>query len=466
MNNIKSKVREALKSIPSIDEILNNNNYKTLNIPIAFLKFHLNKKLKKIRSDFKNGLFIDNPKSHIDNIIIKLYNKINHKSLRPVINGTGIILHTGLGRAPISKEILIEGITQNYPYSNLEFNLENGKRGDRNSHISHLVSSICNAEESIVVNNNAAAVMLVLNSICYNKEVIISRGQQVEIGGSFRIPDVIKKSQSKMIEIGTTNKTHIKDYQDAINKKTSAILYVHTSNYKVIGFTNEVEIQDLSKIANKNKIPLIVDLGSGSIFDFKSFGLPMEKMIMKYFSLGADIVTFSGDKLLGGPQSGIISGNKKLIDKIKDNSIYRAVRCDKIRISILENILRTYYSSHKVSDKNLSIKLFLRNKEELIKNAKKILKSLPQSIIKKFNINYIESNVEAGSGSLPTEKISSIALSFKSEKISPNNIYKKFLNLNIPIIGYIKSNQFHIDLKAIPDNQINLLIQSIKSISK
>ena len=465
MNSIKSKVREALKSIPSVDEIL-NNNYQSLTVPSAFLKFHLNKKLKKIRRDFKNELFIDNPKSHIDNIILTLYNKMNRKSLRPVINGTGIILHTGLGRAPISKEILIDGITQNYPYSNLEFNLENGKRGDRNSHISDLISSICNAEESIVVNNNAAAVMLVLNSICYNKEVIISRGQQVEIGGSFRIPDVIKKSQSKMVEIGTTNKTHITDYENSINKNSSAILYVHTSNYKVIGFTNEVEIQDLSKIANKHKIPLIVDLGSGSIIDFKFFGLPMEKMIMKYFSLGADIVTFSGDKLLGGPQSGIISGKKQLIEKIKNNSIYRAVRCDKIIISILENILRTYYSSRKVSDKNLVIKLFLRSQKELIKNAKKILKSLSKSTIKKLNIDYIESNVEAGSGSLPTEKIPSIALSFNSALISPNNIYKQFLNLDIPLIGYIKNNQFYIDLKAIPDDQINLLIKSIKLIAK
>ena len=462
--SIKSnKVREALKSIPSVDEILNCFNSSSL--PSEFAKFHINRTLKKIRADFKNELFIDDPKSHIKSTFQILFNKINQKSLKPVINGTGIILHTGLGRAPISKEILIDGIIQNYPYSNLEFDIENGKRGDRNSHISELISSICNADKSIVVNNNAAAVMLVLNSLCSNKEVIISRGQQVEIGGSFRIPDVIQKSQSKMIEIGTTNKTHIKDYENAINKKTSAILYVHTSNYKVVGFTNEVEIKDLSKIAKQNKVPLIIDLGSGSIIDFKSFGLPMEKMINKYFSLGADIVTFSGDKLLGGPQSGIISGNKELIDKIKSNSIYRTVRCDKIRISILENILRTYYSSIKVDDKNLAIKLFLRDKKELKKNAKKILKLLSDSIIKKFNINYVESNVEAGSGSLPTEKISSIALSFKSKTISPNNIYNKFINLKTPVIGYIRNNQFYIDLKAVPDDQFNLLIESIELIS-
>ena len=189
--------------------------------------------------------------------------------------------------------------------------------------------------------------MLTLNSICNQKEVIISRGQQVEIGGSFRIPDVIEKSNSIMVEVGTTNKTHTSDYEKAINSSTGAILYVHTSNYKVIGFTNEIDIKELSKLSKKHNIPLIIDLGSGSIFDFKSFGLPMEKMIKKYVNLEPNIINFSGDKLLGGPQSGMISGDRNLVKLIKQNSIYRAVRCDKIRISILENILRTYYSTKK-----------------------------------------------------------------------------------------------------------------------
>ena len=466
MTKVNKNTREVLKKIPSIDEILKRFSNSSNSIPIDFLKFNINKELQDIRSKFKKGLNIKNPQTYIDNRILNLYNKISIKSLKPVINGTGIILHTGLGRAPISKEILIDGILQNYPYSNLEINITNGQRGDRNIHISDLISSICKAEQSIVVNNNAAAVMLVLNTICKNKEVIISRGQQVEIGGSFRIPDVILKSQSKMIEVGTTNKTHLKDYENSITDDSAAILYVHTSNYKVIGFTNEIKIDDLSKLARNKNLPLIVDLGSGSIADFKSFGLPMEKMIKKYFDLGADIVTFSGDKLLGGPQSGIIAGNKKLISRIKQNSIYRAVRCDKIRISILESILRTYYSSNKISENNLAIKLFLRSKQDLEKNAKKIIKKLPASIIKKFNINYVSSFVEAGSGSLPTEKIDSIALLIYSKTISINKIHNKFLNLETPIIGYIKNDIFHIDLKAIPDDQIDLLISSIQKIVK
>ena len=308
--------------------------------------------------------------------------------------------------------------------------------------------------------------MLVLNTICNNKEVIISRGQQVEIWGSFRIPDVISKSQSKMIEVGTTNKTHINDYEEAITNDTAAILYVHTSNYKVVGFTNEIDIKDLSKLAKVKKLPLLVDLGSGSITDFKSFGLPMEQIISKYFDLGADIVTFSGDKLLGGPQAGIISGCKSLINNIRNNSIYRAVRCDKIRISILENILRTYYSSTNISKYNLAIKLFLKDQKKLEVTAKRVIKQLPKIIIKKFNISYKASFVEAGSGSLPTEKIPSIAIHLHSEKISSNKIYKNFLNSDIPLIGYIKNNIFHIDLKAIPNDQISLLIKSIETILK
>ena len=465
MNTKQNKVREALKNIPSIDEILSifQKKYK-LDVPLDYFKFELNKELNYIRKKFKENLFIDNSSEFIKKRINNFYTRINLKSLKPVVNGTGIILHTGLGRAPVSKDILIEGILQNYPYSNLELNLTNGKRGDRNIHISSLISSICKCEQSIVVNNNAAAVMLTLNAICSDKQVIISRGQQVEIGGSFRIPDVISKSQAKMVEVGTTNKTHLNDYEIAINNQTSAILFVHTSNYKVIGFTSEVEIDKLSKLSNQHNIPLIVDLGSGSIADFKSQDLPMEKMVKKYFSMGADIITFSGDKLLGGPQSGIISGKSKWVEIIKNNSIYRAVRCDKIRISILENILRTYHTSKKITDKNLSVQLFLRTREQLRKNAKTILKKIPKKVNDRYNINVFDSFVEAGSGSLPTEKINSVALSFSNTDQSPEKIYKKFISLNIPIIGYIHKNKFNIDLKAIPDDQLDILIDSISNL--
>ena len=462
MNNKQNKVREALKNIPSVDEII--NKFQSYNTPLKFLKYSINNLLSSIRNEVLDGKDLTDIRDYTFDKVEKLVQKINKNSLQPVINGTGIILHTGLGRAPISKEILVDGILKNYPYSNLELNINNGKRGDRNLHVSSLFNSLCECEDSIIVNNNASAVILMLNSICQNKEVIISRGQLVEIGGSFRIPDVMNKSQCKMIEVGTTNKTHIEDYENAITKNTSAILYVHTSNYKVVGFTNEIDINELHKLAQKYNLPLLIDLGSGSFADFQKFGLPFEKMISKYIKKGADIITFSGDKLLGGPQSGIIAGKKKYIKSIKSNSYYRAFRCDKIRISIMETILRTYYTSENISNKNLSIKLFKRNREELKKNAQKIISHLLPDIINNNKIDIVESNVEAGSGSLPTEKIDSIAISISSHSKKSNQLFKSFLNNEYSLIGYIKNEKFFIDLKAIPNDQIDILIESINKV--
>ena len=458
---INDTAREALKQIPSIDEIINEVH---LSIPLDFYKYHINKILDQVRNEIIDGQSFANVKKYVLQKIISLKDGIMENSLQSVINGTGIILHTGLGRAPISKEILIDGIMKNYPYSNLEFNLVDGKRGDRNIHVDTLFKSLCGCEDAIMVNNNASAVMLMINAICEDKEVIVSRGQLVEIGGSFRIPDVIDKSQGLMVEVGTTNKTHLLDYEKAITSKTAAILYVHTSNYKVVGFTNEIEISDLSTIAKKNNIPLLVDLGSGSLADFKSFGLPLERMVKKYIEAGADIITFSGDKLLGGPQAGIVIGNKHYINKLRSNPIYRAIRCDKIRISIMESILRTYYNSKNISDLNLSIKLFRRDISSLKSISNKVIKKIKPHIIEKYNIDSVDSFVEAGSGSLPTEKMKSISIVFYSNQISVNKIYNLFLKADTPIVGFISNELYHIDLKAIPDDQVDLLIETINKI--
>ena len=463
MSKTNNNAREVFKKIPSVDQII--KNYR-LEIPKDYFKYCVNLVLDEVRFDIHNGKEIDDIKLYVNDKINQKINHISNNSLKEVINATGIILHTGLGRAPISEEILIQSIKNTYPYTNLEFNLENGKRGERNSHISDLFNSLCNVDSSLIVNNNAAAVMLMLNSICEGKEVIISRGQQVEIGGSFRIPDVIKKSNCKMIEVGTTNKTHLNDYESEINENTAAILYVHTSNYKVIGFTNEIEINDLSKLATKYNIPLLVDLGSGSLADYKSFGLPMEKLVKEYVKKGANIISFSGDKLLGGPQAGIIVGDNKLIKLIKNNPIYRSVRCDKVRISIMEGILRTYYSERKISKHNLSIQLFIRTIDEIKENISFIISKLSKNHIDQFNIKSINTYVEAGSGSLPTEKIPSLSLVFKHQDITASQLYKRFLHCDTPVVGYINNNVYHIDFKAIPNNQSQKLIKSIKQALK
>ncbi len=463
MNKKNVNASLAYKDIPSVDEILSKF---PLPIPIDFYKKNINKILDQIRKDIKSGFINQNIKKYCYQQIKLLTKTLSNNSLKSVINGTGIILHTGLGRAPISKEVLVNGIKNNYPYSNLELDLKTGKRGDRNIHVSNLFNAICGGEDTLIVNNNAAAVILMLNSICNKKEVIISRGQLVEIGGSFRIPDIMKKSNCKMIEVGSTNKTHLKDFKGSINSKTAAILYVHTSNYKVVGFTNEIDIKKLVLISKEHQIPLLVDLGSGSIANFASLGMPMEKAISRYIKLGVDLITFSGDKLLGGPQAGVIIGRKKLINKISKNSFYRAFRYDKIRLSIMETILRTYHTSKNIADSNLTISLFKRTSKELLNIGNKILKKIAISKDSNYSLEVIKSKVEAGSGSLPTETIPSYAISIKNKKLKPLFIYNNFLNAKSPIVGYVHDDSYRIDLKAITDDQINKLISTIKQCLK
>ena len=462
MKNINTNTREVLKSIPSVDLII-LDCYKKFNItfPYLLLKKVVKDEIKSIKSEIVSENIITNVKERLYKNIYQHIKNYSKHSLTSIINGTGIVLHTGLGRSPIDKAILNSAIDKIYPYSNLEFNIFNNKRGERNNHISYLINSMLSCEASIIVNNNAAAVLLALNTLSDNKEVIISRGELVEIGGSFRIPDVIKKANCKMVEVGTTNKTHLKDFKNSINDKTGLIMIAHTSNYKVVGFTESVLIKDLVELGKKKKIPVFLDLGSGAMINYDKYGLPEEKLIQEYIKMGVDLVSFSGDKLLGGIQSGIICGKKKLVRQLHDNSMYRALRCDKMTISIMEGILRTYIRGDDINKYNLAFQLLVRTRLDLEKNAKKILRKIDKKIIDEYNIKYIKSYVQAGSGSLPIENIDSIALTFQSKKKKPTIISSKFRLSNNPTIGYIKGNKFHIDLKAIPNDQINILIDTI-----
>ena len=460
MTNNKN-AREAFKKIPSVDEILKTIDLESL--PVHFLKSRINQILHNVRED----IISDNIPTDIYRFVMDEVEKqvkyISKPSLKSVINGTGIILNTSLGRAPISKSILESVSKTIYPYCNLEINLNSNSRGERLNHIEPLINSLVGSQKSILVNNNAAAVMIMLNSLCFGKEVIISRGQQVEIGGSFRIPDIIKSSGCKMIEVGTTNKTSIKDYVEAINNKTAAILHVHTSNYKVIGFTDEVDLKELAKICKDHKVDLLCDLGSGSIYNKKSNFISVEKEVQKYISSGVDVVTYSGDKLLGGAQGGIISGLTKLVNKIHSNPMYRTLRCDKYRIALFEKILRTYITNKEVTNDNLSIMLFERSQEKLNDNANKVIKSINKKNHNKYNIKIEKTNVEAGSGSLPTEKIPSIAITINSNNESPNKISNALRNCSTPILTYINNDKVFIDLKAITDDQIEILIEMLNS---
>ena len=454
------QVRAALREIPSVDDILTHFQNEITSAPYSLYLKTIRFVLDDVRREIKNSHPIKDISDYTIRRVETALGKVSSQSLEQVINGTGIILHTGLGRAPLSTKLVQDALNNVVPYANLELDLPSGKRGERTQHVESLINALSGSEAALVVNNNAAAVLLMLNALAEGKEVIISRGEQVEIGGSFRIPDVIKKSDCIMVEVGTTNKTHLQDYENEITPNTGAILVAHTSNYKVMGFTESVDLTALSALAKKKKIPLILDLGSGSIADFQKLGLPHEPTVRSYLKSGASVVSFSGDKLLGGPQAGIICGKKTLIRKIHKNPLYRALRCDKFTYAILEATLRTYLTPINIQKENLTMTLFNRSQAELLKIGKKIVKKLPRKIVDKFGIEVEQPEVEAGSGSLPLEKFPSAAIVFKGE-MKASELSRKFRSAPNPVLGYISGNRFHIDLKAIPATQEKQLLSSL-----
>ena len=450
-----------LKDLPSVNKVL-NELHDSVSIHDDFLKTLINRAINQYRNKIKNNELSMSPSELLSNIT-EMVIKDSSRSLVNIINGTGIVLHTGFGRAPFDSKLLKSIAKRLDGYVNLEFDLDSGKRGDRQSHIRDHLSSICGSESSLCVNNNAASVMLSINEMAFGGEVIVSRGQLVEIGGSFRIPDIIKKSGAILKEVGTTNRTHFSDYKKAVSKKTKLILWVHTSNYVVKGFTRSVPLSDLVQLGRSKNIPVMVDWGSGAILDMKSLGLANEMPIRTIMSDKPDILTFSGDKLIGGPQSGIIIGKEKWINAMQKNPLYRVMRSDKITLGLLEEILRSYRSNYFTKD-NLSLRMLTTKRSTLVNRGKKVIQGLTKKKIKDFNIVLENSKVEAGSGSLPENPIESIALSFSHKNISPNELARKFRSGRIPVVGYIKSNKFIIDLKAILPNQLLKLKTAIKEI--
>ena len=450
-----------LKDLPSVNKVLIGLNDSVF-IHDDFLKILINRAINKYRNKIKNNELSMSPSELLSNIT-EMVIKDSSRSLVNIINGTGIVLHTGFGRAPFDSKLLKSIAKRLDGYVNLEFDLDSGKRGDRQSHVRDHLSSICGSESSLCVNNNAASVMLSINEMAFGGEVIVSRGQLVEIGGSFRIPDIIKKSGAILKEVGTTNRTHFSDYKKAVSKKTKLILWVHTSNYVVKGFTRSVPLSDLVQLGRSKNIPVMVDWGSGAILDMKSLGLANEMPIRTIMSDKPDILTFSGDKLIGGPQSGIIIGKEKWINAMQKNPLYRVMRSNKITLGLLEEILRSYRSNYFTKD-NLSLRMLTTKRSTLANRGKKVIQGLTKKKIKDFNIVLENSKVEAGSGSLPENPIESIALSFNHKNISPNELARKFRSGRIPVVGYIKSNKFIIDLKAILPNQLLKLKTAIKEI--
>ena len=450
-------MNKNLSNIPSVSQIMQLVEKKDYHNK-RYIKLLVKEELNHIRKIASGNNITLNRNKIIKDILSKIP-LLTQSSIRPVINATGIVLHTGLGRSPQSKKIINKVAKKLNGYVNLEFNLDTGKRGQRQSHIAKLISSITGADDAIIVNNNAAAVLLSLNAIAEGKEVIVSRGQLVEIGGSFRIPDMIAKSGCRLVEVGTTNRTHISDYENAINKNTGAILWVHTSNYIISGFTKEVKIEELVALGKKKRVMVMTDLGCGEVLNLSQQGIPTNIIVEDVVKKGSSVTTFSGDKLLGGPQSGIIVGKKPLIQKIKNNPIARTVRCDKWTISLLEETLR---STQKESIKdNLTLSLLMSSRKKIQMRAEKVFRLIPPKIFKDYKISLDETLVEAGSGTLPSVKFESVAFRITSKKYSASKISSRFRNAKQPVVGFIKNNNFYLDFKSIIPSQEKFLILSI-----
>lgn len=445
-----------LHNIPSMTKLLDSSEFSDFDINQEILKKIINNTLDSVRktvySDKNNNLTDKDIKRQIVFEIKKIFDQ----EPKIVINGTGVILHTNIGRAPISKESSeqIQSLLSNY--SDLELDIKSKNRKSRISKSDKLLSLIIGSESSAIFNNNAMALVIALASLGKNKEVLVSRSESVEIGGGFRIPEIIKMSGQKLIDVGTTNKTYLSDYEENISEKTVAILKVHKSNYRIEGFTEEVDIKNLSNLATKHSISLIHDLGSGNFMDTTKYGLPFEPSIMDSINDGSHMTLFSGDKLLGGPQCGIIVGKKESIEKINKNPLARAARIDKLNLYILNNSLTSYVSKSK-TEKIPSWSLIKLDSEEIKKRANLILEKLPKEF---FRLTQCKSTI--GGGTFPETYIDSYGIKM-TEKSLTKKLESYLLNMKLPILGKIENDNLVIDLRTIFNEYDNYLIESLNN---
>jgi L-seryl-tRNA(Ser) seleniumtransferase len=377
--------------------------------------------------------------------------EMDQPALNTVVNATGIVLHTNLGRALLA-EVAIEAVVQAARSAvNLEYDLATGARGDRDAIVERELCTLTGAEAATVVNNNAAAVVLVLNTLADGREVVVSRGELIEIGGSFRLPDVMARSGAQLREVGTTNRTHPRDYIAAIGPETALLLKVHPSNYRIVGFAKDVGLAELVEIGRTHNIPVVEDLGAGALVDMSMYGLPREPVVRERIAAGAGLVTFSGDKLLGGPQAGIVVGRRALIERLKTNPLKRALRCDKLTLAALEATLRLYLRSNDLATDLPTLRLLRRSPAEIELVAARAREILAERLGDQFRIEMIDATSQIGSGALPTEELSTRALRITHRKMSADAIAAMFRAARPPVIGRIRDGGFQLDLRTVED---------------
>ena len=440
--------KEMLKKMPKIDEIillLEKQDIYSL-APRDIVIATCRKVVQNLREKIIEAKEKDLPKFSLDlasavGEVERLIKGLYRYSLRRVVNATGVILHTNLGRAPLCPEALQRIMEVGRGYSNLEFDLAKGERGQRYDHVSSLICALTGAEDALIVNNNAAAVLLVLNTLAEKKEAIVSRGELIEIGGEFRIPEIMKKSASKLCEVGTTNRTRLGDYEKAVNDKTGLIMKVHTSNFRIVGFTEEADIESLVALGKNRGIPVMDDLGSGCLIDLDKYGLQHEPTVRETVATGIDVVTFSGDKLLGGPQAGIIVGKKDVLAKIKKNPLNRALRIDKFTLAALEATLMHYLRPADAVKKLRSLKALTEPVTEVKKRAEKLIEKLQNEKFDSLKFTLREDFAAAGGGSLPTQQIPTVLVAVKNKKMSASKMEEKLRKLEVPVIVRVDKDE-------------------------
>ncbi|AVK81761.1 L-seryl-tRNA(Sec) selenium transferase [Campylobacter fetus] len=440
-------MRKTMNKLPKIDKIPNLKEFQNYFKP-ALLDISKSV-LEEIRSKNQNETISE---QDVINLIKNSYALFQNIEPKPLINATGVIIHTNLGRSPIGENLIKQAAHLVTSYSNLEYSLSNGKRGDRYAYTSYLCKLLFGCEDALIVNNNAAAVFLVLNSFAGGKEVPVSRGELVEIGGSFRVPEVMKNSGAILKEIGTTNKTHLSDYENSINENTAMILKVHKSNYDIVGFSSEVSINDIAKLTQKSGILSYYDLGSGYVNTLPYSLSKNEPNVKKLIQSGVDIISFSGDKLFGSVQCGIILGKKELINKLKNNQILRMLRVDKMVLSVLNETIKAYLNKdfHLIKPINQIYKTL----SELEMQARRVLENI------KLEASIKETKTFVGGGTMPNKSYPSIGLFFKG---NANKNELKFRKCGI--IGRIENEEFLLDFRSIFENEIENIIKIINGMS-
>jgi L-seryl-tRNA(Ser) seleniumtransferase len=443
-----------LRAIPSIDRLLASDAARPLLAAHSrrFVTDSLRRACDELRVEIRAGSAP--PVAIEDEIIRRARAAIESRPRsgpRPVVNATGVVLHTNLGRAALPEEAIAATLAAARGAIALEIDVDEGRRGERDDLVEEDLVALTGAEAATVVNNNAAAVLLALNTLADGREVVVSRGELIEIGGSFRIPEVLAKSGARLREVGTTNRTHPADYASAIGPETAALLKVHTSNYRIVGFTAEVPLPELVALGRERGVPVLEDLGSGALVDLSQWGLPKEPVVADRIALGADLVTFSGDKLLGGPQAGIVVGRRELVDRLRANPLKRALRCGKMTLAALSAVLRVYRQSTDLARDLPALRALVRPLDEIEAVGRDAVARLRAALGDEYEIALVPAVAEVGSGALPTAELASRAIAIRHETEPADRIARRFRASDPPIFGRVHDGRFLLDLRCIFD---------------